>query len=165
MKTNIVKILLAAAACLAASFTALADDTIIAPSALPKKARAFVETHFPGTEIVLAEKDSDSYEVRLKNNVEIEFRRNGEWENIDGNKSALPDSVVPSAILTHLRKHFPGASVLEIERKFSGYEIETDKYHDELSFDRSGNPTSKTRRIFAAVSGAQTSGAAVPRSR
>ncbi|AHF91656.1 hypothetical protein OPIT5_16975 [Opitutaceae bacterium TAV5] len=142
MKTKLAILLLAAAACIGTPATASARDIIIPADSLPQAARNFIATHFPGAAIFRAERDDDSYDVYLNNNIEIEFTLAGEWDNIDGNGRALPDSVIPAGILAYVRANYPSAFVVEIDRERSGYEIELSDRR-ELKFDKNGAPSGK----------------------
>ena len=94
---------------------------------LPEKARAFIETYFPGENCVYAERDRDDgrreYEVRLGNGTEIEFYESGDWKSVDCKYSLLPEGIVPEAIAADIAARYPGSGIYEAEREAGGYEI------------------------------------------
>lgn len=109
---------------------------------LPAKAQAFITANFKGQNIANLKTGTKltgiEYEVLLANGTEIEFDSNGNWEDIDGNRNNLPQSVVPKAIAGYITKNFNGQSVQQIEKKRTGYEVELSSGID-LDFDANGN--------------------------
>lgn len=110
--------------------TAFADKKIYTTDTLqlPQAARQFIRTHFPGVGIshIKIEKEfweGNEYDVILTNGVDLDFDKNGEWKEIDGHRTALPVSVLPQKIADYLKKNFPQASVVSIERERDGYEV------------------------------------------
>ncbi len=98
-------------------------------SKLPAAAKEFVEKHFPKEQIsyILIDKEnmfSTEYEVVLNNAFEIKFNKKGEWLEIDANKRALPDSVLPKEILSYVKTSFPNEVIEKIEREHWGYDVE-----------------------------------------
>ncbi len=128
---------------LAASFTFVAcddDDEKISVVDLPAKAREFLDTHFPGQETRLVEKDNDSYDVSLKNGFDIDFDLAGEWDDVDGHTQAIPQSIIdliPEAIPAYVAEHYAGSVITEVNKELYGYEIDLDN-RIELKFDKNG---------------------------
>ncbi|MDD6687766.1 PepSY-like domain-containing protein, partial [Sodaliphilus pleomorphus] len=54
----------------------------------------------------------------------LEFDRNGNWTEIDCKKSRVPVALVPSAIKNYVRKNYSGATIVQIEKARSGYEVQ-----------------------------------------
>ncbi len=104
----------------------LADGRFITADTLPAKAKTFLSTYFPKIDIVHAEQDRDSYEVNLKNGVEVEFMKNGEWESVDGKYQAIPTGFIPSAVLNAVKKAYPKASIIKVDKDWGGFDIELD---------------------------------------
>lgn len=115
---------------LAASIAAIAcAGTPISKATLPKAAQTFLAKHFPGDNVVKAEKDQGyrgvEYEVDLASGAEIDFRDNGEWKEIKAARGrAVPAVLIPSAIAKYVAGNFQGQKIVEISRKRGGYEIE-----------------------------------------
>jgi len=121
-------------------FTACADDTVITANQLPKAAQAFIADHFPGCQVTYAEKDSDSYEVKLSNGWEIDFGRKGNWKEIDCKDASVPATVLallPPSISLYVSTNYPDVSVVEIS-KGRKYDVELSNGLD-LEFDLKGN--------------------------
>lgn len=121
----------------ALSLTAFADGRYIEYNQLPNKAKQFLSEHFKGIGIAYAEQDRDSYEVNLENGIEIEFDRKGEWESVDAKYAPLPTSFIPKAILDSIKKEYPNANIIKIEKDWGGYEVELDN-RMELKMNTSG---------------------------
>ncbi len=131
------KIVLVMLAVFTLSVTAFADGRYIEYNQLPNKVKQFLSQHFKGINIAYAEEDRDSYEVNLENGIEIEFRKNGEWESVDAKYSPLPTSFIPSAVLNSIKREYPNANIIKIEKDWGGYEVELDN-RMELKIDNSG---------------------------
>lgn len=63
------------------------DEKPIAPEQLPDAVRTYVETNYPGSRILIAEKDCDlfktTYNVKLDSGLELSFNKNGVLTDID----------------------------------------------------------------------------------
>lgn len=121
-------------------FTANAQKRNIAINELPKPAQTFISTHFKGQTASYAIEDkgilSTDYDVMLSGGTEIEFDSKGNWKEIDGNKSALPNSVLPKAVANYISKNYKDQVVEKIEKE-AGYKVEF--INDlELKFDSNG---------------------------
>ncbi len=103
-----------------------ANERPISPEALPNNAKSFIKKYFKNTRIEFAEQDRDSYEVYLDDGTEIEFRRNGEWEKVDGKYNAIPTGFIPKKVLNSIKKEFPRANIVSIDKDYGGYDIELD---------------------------------------
>ena len=94
---------------------------------MPQAAQAFLATHFSNTDVALAIKDGNEYEIRMENGWELEFDNKGQWEKIDCQRDAIPASVtstLPETIVSYLSSNFENAFVTEISKDRSGYDIE-----------------------------------------
>lgn len=124
------------------SQSTLAKDIIITKSELPKKALAFMDTHFNAKTIQLVEKDveilSVSYKVTFSDQIEIEFDQAGEWEEVDGNKNQLPTSFLLQPIVDYITANYPGAQVVKVSNERRIYEVELNNGL-ELEFSKSGD--------------------------
>jgi hypothetical protein len=125
-------------------FVACEEEKIIPASELPAISRTFVETHFPGVEITAVVKDTEvldrDYTVYLANGFDIDFTKSGNWDDVDGHVSPLPESILallPKTISQHITNTFPNLSAVEVNREHYGYEIGLSSDMD-LKFDSNG---------------------------
>lgn len=100
-----------------------ADEIYIAPNQLPNNILQFVKSYFPNNSIIYAEIDRKTYEIALDNGVEIEFFRNGDLKEIEGNYTALPLNILPQYVANTVLKTYPNNVVTKIKRKWNLYEI------------------------------------------
>ena len=76
-------------------------------------------------------------EVYLNNGVEVDFDKNGTWDKVDCNYSAVPASLVPSTIANYVKTHFAGAKVVKIDKERYGFDVELSN-ELELKFNKQG---------------------------
>ena len=116
-------------------------EKIVGSDDLPATSTNYVTTHFPDQTIVHAVREYDDlqikYTVYLKNGVKIEFNQNGEVKEIDGN-NALPDSVIPAAILAYVKSNYPSAFIKKWEVERTKQEVKLSNGIT-LEFDKNGN--------------------------
>ena len=109
------------------SAAAYADERPIDISQLPKNAQEFVLKHFKGIPVLYANMDRDmldtDYELRLEDGTAVDFNGRGEWTEISNKRTGVPAAVVPAKIVEHLRKQYPDAKVLTIDRDSRDYEV------------------------------------------
>jgi hypothetical protein len=108
---------------------------------LPATAQTFITNNFAGQTISSLNVDKDrkstEYDVRLSGGTSFEFDDSGNWEEIDGNKTALPTSVLPKGVADHINKSYAGQNVVKIEKNKKKYEVELGD-GTELEFDLNG---------------------------
>lgn len=114
------------------------NDKPISVTQLPVKAQTFITTYFKDSKVALAKKESGvmskSYEVVFTNGNKVEFDRAGDWTDVKCLSGAVPMRVVPAAIRDYVKKHYPGAKVVQLERDKKEYEVKlTNRL--ELKFD------------------------------
>lgn len=100
-----------------------ADDMYILPNQLPNNILQFINTYFSNISIIYAEMDRKKYEVVLDNGVEIEFFRNGDLKEIEGNYTALPSNILPQAVANTAIKTYPNTVITKIKKKWNFYEV------------------------------------------
>ena len=115
----------------------MADDIYIMPEQLPQNALQFIQKYFPNVSILYAEMDKKGYEVQLSNGVEIEFLRNGEFKEIEGNYVALPFEILPQSVANTVGKTYPNTVITKIKRKWNFYEVKLNNMM-ELYIDNNG---------------------------
>lgn len=117
-------------------------DTAITPDRLPKEAQHFLATHFPNEAVSMAKRERDLWEVRyevvLANSTKLEFRSNGQWEEVDCRYKEVPVSILPTVLLEAIQRRYANAKVLEINRDRRDYEVRLNNGL-ELTFDLHGN--------------------------
>ena len=88
----------------------------------------FVKQYFPKANVLMVNAEWDEYEVRLSDGTQIEFTRKPEWKKIDCEHSTtypnVPAELVPNQIANYLNANFPNQSIVKIEKKRRGWEIE-----------------------------------------
>ena len=99
------------------------DGMYIAPDSLPNNIIEFINLYFPNSSVMYAEMDRKSYEIVLNNGVEIEFFRNGELKEIEGNYTALPSNILPKAVANTVIKTYPNTVITKIKKKWNLYEV------------------------------------------
>ncbi len=105
------------------AITIYADDMYIAPNQLPNNIIQFINNFFPNSSIMYAEMDRKKYEIALDNGVEMEFFRNGELKEIDGNYTALPFNILPKSVANTVLKTYPNTVITKIKKKWNLYEV------------------------------------------
>lgn len=109
---------------------------------LPVKAQSFVKSYFDKANIVSVVEDTEyfvlkEYKVLFNNGTVLEFNKEGDWEEINMVKEAVPANLVPAAILQYVNKSFPNNIITEIKRSSKKYELEL-MNGLELEFNRKG---------------------------
>jgi hypothetical protein len=131
-------------------FAACDKEVIIPESKLPAKSRTFLATHFAGVAVVSSVKEVDGlekdYSVYLKNGFEVDFRRSGEWDTVEGYSAPVPESIIgilPAGIKAYVTANYPDLPIVKVNREMWGYEIEVgpaspNSYDIELDFTMGG---------------------------
>ncbi len=123
------KLLLLIALVLSVAVTASAQDKYsIDRDDLPQAAREFLTEHFPKAKVGMIKTDrhllkKTDYDVKLVNGTKIEFSNSGRWTSVDCKKSAVPESIIPRAIRSYVKKNYPDVKIVKIERTSSKYEV------------------------------------------
>jgi hypothetical protein len=108
---------------------------------LPANAQSFIKTNFPNqaTTYIIEDKDivETEYKVIFSSGVEVEFNGKGNWEEIEANKTILPNTIYPKAIADYIAKNYKGHTVDKFEKKHGGFNLEFTN-DLELEFDASG---------------------------
>lgn len=117
-------------------------ETTISEHELPEQAKLFLTTHFSGQGITKATRDIEgnttTFEVILANGINVDFDKNGKCISMDGHGQKLPDSALPSGILTYVQTHYSGYFITDWGFEFFGQKVELSN-EIELGFDLSGN--------------------------
>ncbi|RRD59560.1 PepSY-like domain-containing protein [Tannerella forsythia] len=125
--------------------TALAyagNDKPVQTNELPKKAQQFIQQHFTNVEVSYAKMENElfdkNYEVVFVDGHKIEFKKNGEWKEINCGNTKVPDAIVPKAILDYVAKKHVSQSITKIDRDSRDYEVKLNNGLG-LKFDLKGN--------------------------
>ncbi|WP_300752722.1 PepSY-like domain-containing protein [uncultured Brachyspira sp.] len=105
------------------STSSLFADWVVPASALPQKARTFIKRVYPQAQIWKVERDGGKFEVKLSNGASIDFSANGTWLNIDGEYNGVPMSVLPQAVANTVRRSYPQARMIDVEKEWGNYKI------------------------------------------
>lgn len=111
-------------------------DQVIDPATLPAAIQTTIKNWYPDATVTFAEADWDSYEVALSNGAEIDFRKTGEWKQIEC-FAGVPASAVPEKIAAEIAQKYPGVTVVKIEKEYQGYEVKLQN-RMELYFNEKG---------------------------
>lgn len=108
---------------------AVAGDVITQdPNQLPPAARSFLAKYFNQVEISHIKIESDllrgkTYDVLLIDRTELEFDSKGNWTEIDCQRKAVPEDLIPVRVKQYVQVNFPRETITKIERK-AGIEVE-----------------------------------------
>lgn len=108
---------------------------------MPANVKSFIAKHYPKATVVKYESKTTltgkKYEVKLNNGAEIDFDKNGNWEEIS-DKQGIPTVLIPAKIKSYLNQHYKGVKVESIDK--DGNKIKVDLLNDiDLEFDKNGN--------------------------
>lgn len=125
--------------CIVMIMTAAAyADRPISSAKLPQSIKNFIQQNFPDVSIVSAKTEQHKeFDVCLSDGTEIEFEKNGRWEDIK-NYNGLPDSLIPSKAAEYIKESYPNIKIIEIEAKRNSWEIKLQN-NRELLFSYEGN--------------------------
>lgn len=119
--------------------TAKAQNNTIAE--LPAKSQDFLRENFSKLTVSKVVKDGEGskkgYKAILSDNTEVEFWKNGDWREVDGNGKAIPTFFVLGAIQDYVNKNYSSEKITQIEYHPASIDIElTNKVS--LKFDING---------------------------
>lgn len=132
-------------ALMALSTFGFAQKKVINNNQLPANAQTFIKNNFAINQISSTIEEQESlfskeYKVILNNGTEIEFDKSGNWEEVDGNKTAIPLKIVPRTIQNYVAKSFPNTQIVKIKKSLRKYEVEISNGL-ELEFNKKGQFT------------------------
>lgn len=133
--------------------TACADSHPVVKqvSDLPTPAQTFLKKHFSTMtvdQVTLENKmGGNKYEVKLAGGGEIEFDKNGDWTQIDCQRNAVPEAVVPNRILQYVKQNYPNHFISAIDKDNRGYDVEVRSMKDNHDVDLKFNDKYEFQRI------------------
>ena len=111
-------------------FVSCEKEDVISQTNLPTASQAFIRTHFPNVTVTRVVKDTEGsgidYTVYLANGFDIDFERNGNWDDVDGHNNPVPQSILnllPSGIVAYVSAYYNNRQIVEVNRESYGYEI------------------------------------------
>ena len=117
---RIIKLLAIATVAMAGLQSCEKNDSYIDAALLPDVAQNFLSTYYESVAIQSVMKDYDdlsyTYDVRLADGTHIEFRKNGEWKQVENRGEGVADSIIPAKIADYLTTNYPNNFVIDIER-------------------------------------------------
>ncbi|WP_430613215.1 PepSY-like domain-containing protein [Flavobacterium sp. JP2137] len=122
--------------------SAQAQESIITATNLPQPAQKFVADHFSKCAIAYVKKDKETfstdYKVKFADGKEVEFDAEGNWTEVDGNKTVIPTAFIKKNILTYIEQMFPNTQIVKIEKgRFGKQEVKLNNGL-ELEFNSKG---------------------------
>lgn len=134
-------ILLAALLAVCTTVAALAgNDRMISVGELPASSQQFINTYFKGLEVSYAKVDEElfdkSYKVLFVDGSKVEFRRNGDWKEIECKYGEVPAGIVPRPIRDCVSTRFAQRRIISLDRDRRSYDVKLDNGLD-LEFDSS----------------------------
>lgn len=111
---------------------------------LPRESSDFINEHFSSERVEEVDvddswynlSDSETYEVRFANGIELDFNSEGEITEIESEDGQpIPMSVLPDYIREKVEKKHPNANVVNWEKDDKTHEIELDN-GEEMEIDR-----------------------------
>ena len=113
----------------------------ISNSELPKEATTFLEKHFKNNAIDHAKKDSEhgekGFEVILADGTEVEFYKDGQWREVDGNDKPIPTAFIAASITDYVKKNYPNEKITHIDKGHKDIDVDLTGKID-LEFDKNG---------------------------
>jgi len=107
---------------------------------MPANVKSFLAKYYPKATVVKYESKTTlagkKYEVKLNSGAEIDFDKNGNWEEIS-DKQGVPEALIPAKIKTYLDQKYKGVKVESIDK--DNNKIKVDLLNDiDLEFDKNG---------------------------
>ena len=117
------------------------DENHLDYNELPNVAKSFINNHFGNTEVRSAIKEYDDltyhYEVYLTDGTKIEFKKNGEWREVENRVEGVPTSILPAGIVSYVQENYGSYFIVSAERDRQ-YDIELNNDLD-LDFTLDGD--------------------------
>jgi phosphopantothenoylcysteine synthetase/decarboxylase len=108
---------------------------------LPKPAQDFLKKHFSNREIDVVKKDAEhgekGYEVKLKDETEIEFWKDGSYREVDGGKKPIPTAFIPASVKDYVSKNHPNEKIIHIDYGHKDLDVDLTNNID-LEFTKEG---------------------------
>ena len=117
------------------------EDKAITFDKLPQQAQTFINTYFSSKDISYIIQDKElfdgDYEVVFANGNKIDFKKNGEWKDVECIGSEVPAGIILQPIKDYVAEKHVDMKIVKIERSATEYEISLSNGMD-LKFDLNG---------------------------
>lgn len=117
------------------------DEKHLDYNELPNVAKSFINNHFGDNEVRSVIKEYDDltyhYEVYLTDGTKIEFKKNGEWREVENRVEGVPTSILPAGIVSYVQENYGSYFIVSAERDRQ-YDIELNNDLD-LDFTLDGD--------------------------
>ncbi|MNK30380.1 hypothetical protein D3C87_487970 [compost metagenome] len=108
---------------------------------MPANIKSFLAKYYPKATVAKYESKNTlvgrKYEVKLNNGAEIDFDKNGNWEEIS-DKQGIATSLIPVKIKAYVDKKYKGVKVEAIDKEKNKIKVDLNNDID-LEFDKNGN--------------------------
>ena len=103
---------------------AMADnDRVITFDQLPAPAQTLLKQHFANKVPLIVTVDWDDYKIVYQSGEKVEFDKKCNWRELDCKSSNVPTALIPEQIKASVKKTFPGAIVIKLDRDRRGYDV------------------------------------------
>lgn len=118
-----------------------ADDRPVDFSRLPEPVKTFLNTNYPGVQVLYSTKEDDlvlpDYNVALANGVSLEFYHDGALKKIES-REGVPVGQIPVQIVEFAKVRYPDAYFVSYELDKRHYEVKLSN-RLELKFNKNFN--------------------------
>ena len=99
------------------------NDRVITFEQLPAEAQTMLKKYFADKVPLVVTVDWDDYTVIYQSGEKVEFDKKGNWKDLNCKTSAVPAALIPEQIKASVKKTFPGATVIKLDRDRRGYDV------------------------------------------
>jgi hypothetical protein len=99
------------------------NDRVITFDQLPTQAQTLLKKHFGDKIPLIVTVDWDDYTVIYQSGEKVEFDKKGNWKDLNCKTSAVPAALIPEQIKASVKKTFPGATIIKLDRDRRGYDV------------------------------------------
>lgn len=103
------------------------NDKFISYEALPVGAKQFIVNNFGADNIISVEYDKDlkgaEYEVKFSNGAEINFDKNGNWDEITV-PGGISRDLIPEKVYNYVQTHHVNALIISMDKDRREFDVE-----------------------------------------
>ncbi|MGL5785581.1 MAG: PepSY-like domain-containing protein [Bacteroidales bacterium] len=116
-------------------------DKFISYENLPVGAKQFIASNFGPDNVISVEYDKDmkgaEYEVKFSNGAEINFDKNGNWDEITV-PGGINQNLIPEKVYSYVQSHHANALIVSMDKERRTFDVELNNGL-ELIFDTNYN--------------------------
>ncbi|MDO4229907.1 MAG: PepSY-like domain-containing protein [Capnocytophaga sp.] len=121
-----------------------AQETIVTQNELPKEAQNFIKKYFANhtLDYITFERNyfsTNEYIAKFTDGLKLEFDGKGNWVEIDGKRTEIPNEFISKNILNYVKTKFVDTKIVRIEKGIFGRQEVKLSNGLELEFDSEGN--------------------------